>query len=132
MKLGPQARTRTPRQQAHRFAAVAESHHEQPRSAILAALRVAHHRTTAVVDLRLFPHGGQDDAYRFWKPGAAKLANQALHRLIAARKTVVRHQVLPDSLAIASTGAALLDQPPAGSPDTCRWRRSVTLHALFC
>ena len=36
--------------------------------------------------------------------GALKLAHEALHRLIAARKAVVEHQVLPDSLAIASTG----------------------------
>src|SRR5260370_19285431 len=103
MKLGPQARTRTPRQQAHRFAAVAESHHEQPRSAILAALLVAHHRPTAVVDLRLFPHGGQGDAYRFWNPGPAKLATKALPRLIAAPNTVVTHQRLPDSPDTAST-----------------------------
>jgi hypothetical protein len=53
----------------------------QPRPAILATLRFAHHRTTAVVDLRFFSHGGQDDACRFGKPGAPKLANEALHRL---------------------------------------------------
>src|SRR5437016_12181023 len=131
MQFGPDACTRTPRQQAHRFAAVAESQHEQPRPAILATLRFAHHRTTAVVDLRFFSHWGQDDACRFWKPGASKLANEALHRLIAARKTVVGHQVLPDSLAIASAGEVLLDQLPVHFTDTCRWRRRVTRSALF-
>src|SRR5229473_3228861 len=131
MQLGPDARTRTPRQQAHRFAAVAERQHEQSRAAIFAALRVAHHRTTAVVDLRLFSCGGENDACRFWKLGAAKLANKALHRRIAARKTVVGHQVLPDGLAIASTGEALLDQLPVRFTDTCRWRRRVTRSALF-
>src|SRR5260370_7827601 len=100
MKLGPQARTRTPRQQAHRFAAVAESHHEQPRPAILAALRVAHHRTTAVVDLRLFSWGGENDAGRFWKLGAAKLANEALHRLVASNKALIGHHILPNAQAI--------------------------------
>src|SRR5260370_27992931 len=80
MEFGPHARTRTPRQQAPGFAAVAESHHEQSRAAILATLRVAHHRTTAVVDLRLFSWGGENDAGRFWKPGPSKLANEALYR----------------------------------------------------
>src|SRR2546430_3129023 len=44
MEFGPDARARTPHQQAYRFAAVAESQHEQSRAAILAALRVTHHR----------------------------------------------------------------------------------------
>jgi hypothetical protein len=61
---------------------------------------------------------------RFWKLGASKLANEALHRLIATRKAVVGHQVLPDSL--ASTSEALLDQLPVRFTGTCRWRRRVT------
>ena len=68
---------------------------------------------------------------RFWKPGAPKLAHEALHRLIVACKTMVGHQVLPDSLAIASTGEVLLDQLPVRFTDTCRWRRRVTRSALF-
>ena len=110
MEFGPDACTRTPGQQAYGFAAVAESQHEQPRPAILATLRIAHHRTTAVIDLRFFSHGGEDDARRFWKPAAPKLAHKALHGLIAACKTVIGHQVLPDRLAIAATGEVLLDQ----------------------
>ena len=119
MQFGPDARTRTPCQQAYGFAAVAERQHEQPRPAILAALRVAHHRTAAVVDLGFFSDGGEDDARRFWTLWSAKLAHEALHRLIAACKTVVRHQVLPDRLAITSTGQALLDQFPVRFTDTC-------------
>src|SRR6266852_8886132 len=118
MQLGPDARTRTPRQQAHRFAAVAQRHHEQSRAAILAALRVAHHRTTAVVDLRLFSWGGENDAGRFWKLGASKLANEALHRLVASSKALIGDQVLPDGLAIALSRQPLLDQLTVGFTGT--------------
>src|SRR5712664_4324008 len=131
MEFGPDAHTRTPYQQAYGLAAVAQRHHEQSRPAILAALRVAHHRTTAVVDLRLFSRGGENNARRFWTLWSSKRAHEALHRLIAARKTVVGHQVLPDRLAIPSTGEALLDQLPVRFTDTCRWRRRVTRGALF-
>ena len=40
-------------QQPHALAAVAEREDEEPRAAVLARLRVAHHRPLAVVDLRL-------------------------------------------------------------------------------
>src|SRR6266852_7269880 len=109
MQLGPDARTRTPRQQAHRFAAVAQRHHEQSRAAILAALRVAHHRTTAVVDLRLFSWGGENDDGRFWKLGDSKLANEALHRLVASSKALIGDQILPDGHGIPATTESLLD-----------------------
>ncbi len=110
MQFSPDTRTRTPYQQAYGFAAVAESQYEQSRAAILAALRVAHHRTTAVIDLRFFSHGGQDDARRFWKLRSPKLANEALHRLVASSKALVGDQVLPDGLAIAPSRKPLLDQ----------------------
>src|SRR2546423_850967 len=131
MQFGPDARTRTPRQQAYGFAAVAENQHEQPCPAILAALRVSHHRTTAVVDLRLFSRCGEDNARCFRTLRSAKLPNKALHRLIAARKAMVRHQVLPDGLAIASTGEALFDQFAVLFTDTCRCRGRVTRSVRF-
>src|SRR6267143_1748741 len=109
MEFGPDAHTRTPYQQAYGFAAVAQRHHEQPRPAILAALRVAHHRTTAVVDLRLFSCGGENNACRFWKLGA-KLANEALHRLVASSKALIGDQILPDGHGIPATTESLLDQ----------------------
>ncbi len=66
MEFRPDACTRTPSQQAYGFAAVAQGQHEQSRPAIFATLRVAHHRATAVIDLRFFSCGGEDDARRFW------------------------------------------------------------------
>src|SRR5215475_6789190 len=110
MQFGPGAYARSPGQQANRFATVTERKNEQPGPAILAALRIAHHRTTAVVDLRLFSWCGQDDPCGFRRLGAAKLAYEALHRLIAAGKAVLRHQVLPDGLAVAAAGQPLFDQ----------------------
>jgi hypothetical protein len=110
MQFSPSAYTQSPGEQAHRLAAVAERQHEQPCPAILAALRIAHHRTTAVVDLCFFSRCGDDDACCFRTSRAAQLAYKTLHRLIVARKTVVRHQVLPDRLAIAAKREALFDQ----------------------
>src|SRR5215471_11623482 len=104
MQFGPGARTRSPGQQANRFAAVAQRQNEQPRPAILAALRIAHHRTTAVVDLGFFSWSRQDDSCWFRLLWSTQLLNKALHRLIAAGKTVLRDQVLPDSLAVAPAG----------------------------
>ena len=104
MQFGPDAYTRPPSQQAHRLAAVAERKYEQPCPAILATLRIAHHRTTAVVDLRFFSRCREDDACCFWTSRAAQLVHEALYRLIAPGIAVVRDQVLPDCLAIASQG----------------------------
>src|SRR6516225_9450047 len=118
MKLGPDARTRSPRQQAYGLAAITERQNKQPCPAILAALRIAYHRTTAVIDLRLFSWGGENDARGFRTLRSAKLANESLHRLIAAPKAVVRHQVLPDRFAIAALGEALFDQLAVGFADT--------------
>jgi hypothetical protein len=81
---------------------VAERKYEQPCPAILAALRITHHRTTAVVDLRLFSWRREDDACWFRTSRSAQLTHETLHRLIAPGKAVVRDQVLPDRLAIAS------------------------------
>ena len=54
MQLGPDARAGTEAQQPNRFAAVAQRQNEHPATPVLAALRVAHHRAAAVIDLRLF------------------------------------------------------------------------------
>src|SRR5713226_3530675 len=130
MQFSPDACTRSPRQQADGLPAVAERQHEQPRPTILATLRFAHHRTTAVVDLSFFSGCREDNARCFWTLWSAKRAHEALHRLIAARETVVGHQVLPDRLAIPPTGQALLDPLPVRFTDTCHGRRRGTRGAL--
>jgi hypothetical protein len=58
MQFGPDTGTRTPDQQAYGFAAVAQGQHEQARSAVFSALRIAHHRPRPVIDLGLFSGGG--------------------------------------------------------------------------
>src|SRR4029077_16475503 len=100
MQFRPGAYTRPPGEQAHAFAAIAERQHEQPRPAILAALRIPPPRTAAAVDLGFFSRRRDDDARCFPASRAAQLAHETLHRLIAPGKTVVRDQVLPDRLAI--------------------------------
>src|ERR1700738_5684025 len=102
MQFRPDAYTRPPGEQAHAFAAIAERQHEQPRPAILAALRITHHRTTAVVDLRFFSRGCQDDPCGFRATRAAQLLNKAFHGLIASAISLLRQQVPPDRLAVAA------------------------------
>src|SRR5215510_4977107 len=110
MQFGPGACTRSPCQQANRFSAVTQRQNEQPGPAILAALRIAHHRTAAVVDLRFFSRSSENDACWFRPSWSAKLLHEALDRLIAAGKPVLRHQVLPDGLAVPAAGQSLFDQ----------------------
>src|SRR5215469_17268974 len=109
MQFGPDACTRAPSQQAHGLSAVTERQNEQPCPPIFAAVRIAHHRTTAVVDLGFFSGSSQDDARRFRTLRSAKLPNKAFHRLIAASKTVVRHQVLPNRHGIPAKTESQLD-----------------------
>jgi hypothetical protein len=68
MEFGPDAGTRPPRQQTDAFAAVRQGQHEQPGPPVLARLRVAYQRATAVIDLGFFPRRGEDDPRC---PGAA-------------------------------------------------------------
>jgi hypothetical protein len=53
--------------EAYGFAAVAKSQHEQPRAPILAALRVAHHRATAVIALSFLSRRGEHDPHGLWR-----------------------------------------------------------------
>src|SRR5215470_11734804 len=131
MQFGPDAGARSPRQQAYRLAAITERQNKQPCAAILAGLRIAHHRTTAVIDLRLFCWCREDDARWFRTLRPAKLPDKALYRLIAAAKAVVRHQVLPDRFGIAALSEALFDQLAVLFADTCQWRGRVTRRARF-
>src|SRR5215471_16004782 len=131
MQFGPGAYTRSPGQQAHGFAAVAKRQNEQPRPAILAALRIAHHRTTAVVDLPFFSRSRENDARWLRTLWSAQLAHEALHRLIATSKTVVRDQVLPDGHSIPATTQSLLDQLAVCRTGTRRWRGRGTRNTRF-
>ena len=74
MEFGPDARTRTPRQQANAFAAVAQGQHEQPGPSILAGLRIADQRAAAVIDLSFFPWLGEDDPRCLRQLGTSPIA----------------------------------------------------------
>ena len=54
MQLGPGLRAGAEHQKANRFPAVAQRQHEHPHAAVLAAVRVAHHGTVAIIHLRFF------------------------------------------------------------------------------
>ena len=90
VQFGPDARTGTEDQQANGLAAVAQRQHEQPVRRYLPRLRIAHHRTGAVIDLRFFAGRGVDDRPRLPAAGSAQLANEALDALIAAAEAVAR------------------------------------------
>jgi hypothetical protein len=62
MQFGPDALARSEHQQSNAFAAVAEREHEQPCAPVLARVRVAHHRTAAVVNLRFARRRNDDGA----------------------------------------------------------------------
>jgi hypothetical protein len=114
MEFGPDAGAGSPDQQTHGFAAVAEGHHKQAGAPVLAALRVAHQRAGAVIDLSLFSSGGEDNTGRFGRLRPTQLANETPHRLVAAGEAVVRNQVLPDGHGVAAASEPLLDQFPIG------------------
>src|SRR6266853_1624330 len=90
-------------------ASITERHHEQSCASILAALRVTDHGAGAVIDLRFFSGNGEDDSNGLGQLGSAKLANKALHRLVAAGEAVVGNQILPDGHGIASTAQSQFD-----------------------
>ena len=97
VKLGPHPRTRTEDQQPNRLATPAQRQNKQPRAAIFATIRIAHHRPRAVVNLRLFTELGLDDRPRFRRYGAAQIAHESPHALVATREPVAVDQILPDS-----------------------------------
>ena len=76
MQLSPGLRTGAEHQQANRLAAIAQSQHEQPCAPVLAAVRIAHHRPFAVIDLGLFAGRGLDDGASFWRGGCPAVSGR--------------------------------------------------------
>src|SRR5512142_3097335 len=103
VQFGPDARTGTESQEACRFAAATQRHHEQSGAPIFSALWVAGHRALAVIDLGLFSRRGEDHRTRLQWLVSAQLAHEAFDRLIAAVEPMLGHQVLPDRRGIATT-----------------------------
>ena len=114
MELRPDARTGTEHQEPYCLAAIAQRKHEQTGASILGALRFAHHRPAAVIDLTLFSWSGEDHPPRLWYLGSAQLVSEAPNALIATLESVVGNQILPDCHGIAIPTQAQLDDFPVG------------------
>ena len=110
VQLGPDLRARSPRQQPHRFARVAERQDEEPRASVLARRGIAHHRALAVVDLAFFAGRGRDDDARLGGRRAAQLRDEAADARVARGEAVVVDEVLPDRHRVAAARQRLGDQ----------------------
>jgi len=88
VQFGPDAGSGTEDQKPHAFAAVSERQHKQPRTTVLASLRVAHHRAGAVIDLRFFARRGLNHGSRFRFGCSAQLAYKPLDTLVTDSETV--------------------------------------------
>ena len=115
MQFGPDLRTGSEHQQANRLAAVTQRQHEQPRAAILAAVRVADHGAGAVIDLGLFTGRGLDHRAGFRRRLAAELRRRSAGRSDSRRRSRSVHQILPDRHGVAATGEPQFDASRYGS-----------------
>jgi len=97
-----------------RAAKTAEGLLMQPRTPVLARLRVAHHRVLAVVDLALLARSGLDPWMGLGAPLIAQLAHEPLHARVAAWEAVVVDHVLPDRHHRAALRHGLLDPLAVG------------------
>jgi len=84
VQLGPAACARGESQEPDALAAVAQGEDEPPRAAILARVRVAHHRAVAVVDLAFLARRGDDERMRIGGPRPAQAAHEAAHAGVLA------------------------------------------------
>ena len=107
VQLRPDLRARSPRQQPHRLARVAQSEHEQAHAAVLPGLRVAHHRALAVVGLAFLPGGGGDHHARLGRRAAAQRQHEPSDTGVACGESVIVDEVLPDGHGVAATGQGL-------------------------
>ncbi len=112
VQFSPDSGTGLEAQQPDGFPAEAQRQDEQSRSSVLARLRVPDHRAGPIIDLGFFARRGLDDPDRLGRAGSPKLADEALHRLVAVRKAVIGDQVLPDGHGIAAPAQRQLDQFP--------------------
>ena len=114
VQLGPDPRAGAEHQKANRFPAVSQRHHEQPRAPVLAGVRIAHHRTGAVIDLRFFAGRGFNHHAGFRRGRSAQLPHEALDAGVSPGETVAVHQVLPDGHRVAALRQLGFDDLPVG------------------
>ena len=114
MQLGPGLRTGAEDQQSNRLPAATKRQHEEASAPVLAGVRIANHRTLAVIDLSLFTGRGFDDRTSFWLRGALQFPDEAPNALIAAGEAAEIHQVLPDAHGVAALGESDFDRVAVG------------------
>ena len=109
VQLGPHPRTRPEGQQPNTLATATQRQYKQPCATVLAGIRIAHHRPSAVIHLALFPWPCLDDHSRFRRYCSAQLADESLNTLIAACKPVPIDQILIDTHRVAASDEFQLD-----------------------
>jgi len=103
VKLGPDVRARLPYEQPDSFARVAERQDEEACPPVLARLRMANHRTVAVVDLSFFAGRGGDHDAGLGRGGPAEHHDEAPHAGIPGGETGVVDEVLPDGHGVGAS-----------------------------
>src|SRR5262249_26248867 len=101
---------------------VAKGQHKQTRAPILAALWITHPGTSAVIHLCFLTGFSNNHGPRWRHDPRLQLVDKAPHALIAVRKPIIAHQVLPDGHRIAATPQSLFDQLAIGLTVTEGWR----------
>src|SRR5215831_14668646 len=109
MQLRPDLRTGTEHQQPHRFSAIAQGQDKQPRTPIFTRTVVTHHRTCAIVNLRLFAEPCLDASACFRCRRSPQLSDETLDTLVAASEAVDVHQILPNRLGVTAPGEPQFD-----------------------
>jgi hypothetical protein len=112
MQFGPNRRTGTEHQKANSFSAISQRQDEQPRAAILARLRVAHHRAGAIIDLRFFTGRRLYDHARFRRGRSTLFPHKALHARVFFIEAVAVHQVLPNGHGVPTFCQLSFDELP--------------------
>ena len=110
VQFGPDLSAGMEGEQSDRLAAVAQRHHEQAHTPVLARYGITHHRAVAIVHLPFFTRCGDDDCTRFQRLDSAQLSDVAFDALVCAGESTLIDQVLPDSHGIAAAGDAEFDQ----------------------
>ena len=121
MQFSPDATTRFESEQPNRLAAVSEGQDEEACAPVLARVRIAHHRTVAVIDLRFLAWSRFDDGAGLPRRGAVQLANKSFDALIIGGEAVIIDQFLPDRLRVAAERDLGLDPLAPRVACACRW-----------
>jgi len=102
VEFGPDSRVRSPHEEPHGLAAMAEREHEQARPPIAAGVLIPNHGPRAVIHLRFLARRRGDDGARFQGGGAAEFTDEAFDAGVPAGETVIVDQILPDGLGVAA------------------------------